>query len=109
MKTEQPILITSVKALTGIPKNVFVSLNGNIADTAHFPLGVSNDSAVAGDIIPVAVNGIVLVQTGATPIAALSPVTSDANGFAVVSADPLLTRGIALDAGNGDLIRILLR
>ncbi|MHB1687825.1 MAG: capsid cement protein [Ignavibacteriaceae bacterium] len=109
MKTEQPILITSVKALTAIPKNVFVSLSGGIADATHLPIGVSNDSTVAGDMIPVAVNGIVLVQTGATPVVALSPVTSDANGLAVVSADPLLTRGIALDAGIGDLIRILLR
>ena len=109
MKTEQPILITSIKAAVDIPKNVFVSLSGNIADATHLPIGVSNDSAIAGDMIPVAVIGIALVQTGATPVTALSPVTSDANGLAIPSTDASLTRGIALDAGENSLIRVLLR
>ena len=109
MKTEQPILITSIKALTDIPQNVFVSLAGNIADATHLPIGVSNDSALAGDMIPVAVNGIVLVHTGAAPVTALSPVTSDANGLAIPSADAPLIRGIALDDGTDSLIRVLLR
>ena|SRR5487761_2021904 len=109
MKTEQPILITSIKAQTDIPKNVFVSLSGNIADATHLPIGISNDSAIAGDMTPVAVNGIVLVKTGATPVTALSPITSDANGLAIPSADSTLTRGIALDDGTDSLIRVLLR
>ncbi len=109
MKTEQPILITSIKAQTDIPQNVFVSITGNISDGTKLPIGISNDSAIAGDMTPVAVNGIVLVKTGATPVTALSPITSDANGLAVSSADAALTRGIALDDGTDSLIRVLLR
>ena len=109
MKTEQPILVTSIKAQTDIPKGVFVSLTGNISDGTKLPIGVSNDSAIAGDMTPVAVIGIVLIKTGATPVTALSPVTSDANGLAVPSADASLTRGIALDDGTNSLIRVLLK
>ena len=109
MKTEQPILITSIKAAEDIPKNVFVSITGNISDGTKLPIGVSNDSAVAGDMTPVAVNGIVLVKTGATPVTALSPVTSDASGLAIPTVDATLTRGIALDDGTDSTIRVLLR
>ena len=109
MKTEQPILITSIKAQTDIPANVFVSLTGNISDGTKLPIGVSNDSVIAGDMTPVAVNGIVLLKTGSTPVTALSPVTSDANGYAIPSADATLTRGIALDDGTDSLIQVLLR
>ena len=109
MKTEQPILITSIKAAVDIPKNIFVSITGNISDGTNLPIGVSNDSAIAGDMTPVAVNGIALVQTGATPVTALTPVSSDANGLAIPSTDASLTRGIALDDGTESIIRVLLR
>ena len=42
MLTEQPILITSIKALADITKNLFVGFDGNLCSANAKALGVSN-------------------------------------------------------------------
>ena len=42
MKTEQPLLITSVKAAANISKNLFIGFDGNLCAANAKALGVSN-------------------------------------------------------------------
>ncbi len=137
MKTEQPILITSIKASANINKNYLVGFDGNLCSANAKPLGVSNANADSGEQLPVVCKGIALVysyttisqgaalvcQTGGkvTPAANFNVVVP--NGSTAVnsnSAQPTLTLsgtvlpqslvGYALDAATGadELIRILL-
>ncbi|HOI31112.1 MAG TPA: DUF2190 family protein [Melioribacteraceae bacterium] len=108
MKTEQPLLITSVTAAASIPKNRFVGFSGNLPSAGAVCLGVSNAETSPGEQMPVTVIGIVLVVAAAT-IAAGDPVESDSAGKAIPKTSGALT-GYALDPGvTGDSIRILLK
>lgn len=82
MKTEQPSLVTSIKASTGLSKNLFVGFNGNLPSANSKPLGVVNADTDAGNMCPVAVSGIVLVKTGSA-VQRGSAVTTNASGKAV--------------------------
>ena len=108
MKTEQPVLITSLKAGSFIPKNFFVGFDGGFCGPGSKALGVSNADTDVSQQLPVTVSGIALVYTN-DAISVGSKVESDSEGKAIpLSAGEL--NGYALDsATEGDqLIRILL-
>ena len=109
MKTEQPILITSVTAQAAISKNLFVGFDGNLCAAAAKSLGVSNAETDQGEELPVMAIGIALVYSGAA-VSAGGPVEANANAKAVpVSAGE--KNGEALDTASGadELIRVLLK
>lgn len=82
MKTEQPLLITSIVASTDLSKNHFVGFDGNLPQANSKPLGVVNADTAAGNLCPVLVNGIALVKSGSV-IQRGSAVTTNASGKAV--------------------------
>ena len=113
MKTEQPRLITSVKAGEDLPKNVFINFAGYKADD-EICLGVCNAGTDLGEEAPVMINGIALVLSSAS-IGQGDYVKPASGGKAVTVigdpyADPAI-RGLALDSASGadELIRVLLR
>ena len=63
MKTEQPILITSIKAAANISKNYLVGFDGNICSNNAKPLGVSNADASTDEQLPLVCKGIALVYS----------------------------------------------
>jgi hypothetical protein len=63
MKTEQPILITSIKAAVNISKNYLVGFDGNICANNAKPLGVSNADTSTDEQLPLVCNGIALVYS----------------------------------------------
>lgn len=111
MKTEQITLITSVVAPVDLStsKNVFVLFDGNINTTGVKSLGVLNDTALLGELAPIAVNGIALVKSGAAITLGVA-VQADASGKAIALAAGTVS-GYALDAATAadQLVRILLR
>ena len=137
MKTEQPILITSVKAAANISKNYLVGFDGNLCSTGAKPLGVSNADASTDEQLPLVCKGIALVysftsipqgsalicQTGGKVAPAANFHAAIPNGSTPVNsnaAQPTLTLsgtvlpqtlvGYALDAATGadEQIRVLL-
>jgi Uncharacterized conserved protein (DUF2190) len=108
MKTEQPILITSVKAAANITKNLFIGFDGDICSANVKSLGVSNADTDADEELPVMAIGIALVYTGAA-VSQGDKIASDASGKAVTFSSGEYN-GYALDASTGadELIRILL-
>jgi hypothetical protein len=110
MKTEQPILITSIKAVSEVDKHRFITAGGTQGTDEFYPLGVSNAATSIGEEIPVICYGIVLVETGAA-LAYSQDVMSDTEGKAIPSTNGNLTRGVALEPSSGanELIRILLK
>ncbi len=82
MLTEQPILITSIKAPADITKNLFVGFDGNLCSANAKALGVSNADTDADEQLPVASVGIALVYSG-NAVSQGDKVASDANGKAV--------------------------
>jgi len=108
MKTEQPILITSIQAPVDITKNLFIGFNGNICSANAKSLGVSNADTDADEQLPVMAVGIALVYSGAA-VSQGNKVASDASGKAVNYSTGDYN-GYALDASTGadELIRILL-
>jgi hypothetical protein len=108
MKTEQPVLITSITAAANIPKNLFVGFNGNLPSAGAVCFGVANADSSTGEQMPVTVIGIAIVTVAAT-IAVGDPVETDATGKAVPKTTGALA-GYALDPGvAGDSIRIILK
>jgi hypothetical protein len=109
MKTEQPILITTVTAQADITKNLFIDFDGSLCSAAAKSLGVSNADTVTDDDLPVMTNGIALIYSGAA-LSAGDPVEADANAKAVTVAAGE-TNGYALDDASGadELIRVLLK
>ena len=113
MKTEQPVLITSIEAAEDLPKNVFVNFAGYKAND-EICLGVCNADTDSGEEAPVTTYGIALVLSSASIGKAdfVKP-TTDGKAVSVIGdpyADPAI-RGLALDIATGadELIRILLR
>ncbi len=110
MKTEQPILITSIKATEDIPKHRVISVDGSLG-TASGPygvLGISNADTKNNEMIPVASLGIVLAETS-TAIPKGNPVYPADDGFIFNQGDGARL-GISLDEATeaGQLIRVLL-
>ena len=137
MKTEQPVLITSIKAAANIVKNYLIGFDGNLCSANAKPLGVSNANANSGEQLPVTCKGIALVYSyqaitqGAALICQTGGKVAPATNFNVVipngstqvnsnAAQPTLTLsgsilpqtivGYALDSASGadELIRVLL-
>ena len=109
MKTEQPILITSVSAAVAISKNLFVGFDGNLCAINAKALGVSNADTAQNEQAPIMANGIALVLSGAA-VSVADKIASDANGKAVTYSTGEIN-GFALDsaAGADELIRVLLK
>ncbi|HSL87606.1 MAG TPA: capsid cement protein [Bacteroidales bacterium] len=110
MKTEQPVLITSIKCeiAEGAVKHRFIRFNGFYGEEGYKSLGVCNANTAFGEMIPVMAKGIAIVETGG-PVNQGSPVESFDDGVALTQTTGPL-EGYALDAasGAGELIRILL-
>ena len=137
MKTEQPSIVTSIKASTDLSKNLFVGFNGNLPAANSKPLGVVNTDTSADNMCPVTVSGIALVKSGSA-IPRGSAITTNALGKAVPASNlsasvpqgtinvlstssfpymqltggvlPQAVAGYALDSASGadQLIRVLL-
>jgi hypothetical protein len=108
MKTEQPLLITSVTAAANLNKHFFIGFSGNLCAANAKALGVSNADTDSGEQLPVATHGIALVTSGAA-VSQGAKVASNGSGKAVTysTGEP---NGYAIDAalGGDELIRILL-
>ncbi len=110
MKTEQPILITSILAPVNLSQNLFVGFDGNLPSADSKTLGVVNANTNSGNYAPVMVQGIALVKSSAA-ISQGSPVTTDASGKVKTVSTTEKINGYALDAATDadQLIRILLK
>ncbi len=108
MKTEQPILITTITAKDKFEKGILIFSNGYIATEGSKPLGVSQTSAEANDLIPLTVQGIALVQI-AFPVAVGEKLQAMDDGYAAPYSGGEIV-GYSLDAASntGDLVRVLL-
>lgn len=107
MKTEQPILITSIKAAAALSKNLFIGFDGSLCDSSAKSLGVCNADTSEAEQAPIMCIGIALVKTSAA-ISLGASVYSDASGLAAASGT--IVEGYALDSASGadELIRVLL-
>ena len=99
MKTEQPLLITSVKAAANISKNLFICFDGNLCAANAKSLGVSNANTDLNEQLPVTAKGIALVYSGGA-ITQGANIASDANAKAVTFSTGEFN-GYALDASTG--------
>jgi hypothetical protein len=110
MKTEQPILITSITAPADLSdkKNLFIGFDGNVCGNGEKALGVLNANTNQGNQAPVMTIGIAIVLSGAA-VAQKDKVQSDANGKAIPFAAGEYN-GRAMDSASGanEPIRILL-
>ncbi len=108
MKTEQPILITSIVAAADLSQNLFIGFDGNVCGNGKKAIGASNSETDLGEMAPLAAIGIALVLSGAA-VSVEDKIQSDANGKAITFSSGE-ANGYALDAATGadELIRILL-
>jgi hypothetical protein len=110
MKTEQPILITSIKANQDFTnsKNIFLWFDGNACSNGAKALGVLNANTAQYEQAPVIVSGIALVLSGAA-VSLGAKLQSNASGKAITFASGE-ANGYALDAASGadELIRVKL-
>lgn len=110
MKTEQPILITSLVAGSDLSakQNLFISFNGTVCSAGAKPLGVLNANTNLGEQAPLACIGIALVYSGAA-ISMADKLQCDAAGKAITYSSGAVA-GYALDAATGadELIRVFL-
>lgn len=111
MKTEQPILITTVEANADLSsaKNKFISVSGILSSMDDIPLGVLAANTDLGEQAPVIAAGIALVYTAASILQG-AQVQCDDNGLVSSKSSGDMV-GIALDAASGanELIRVLLK
>jgi hypothetical protein len=108
MKTEKPILVTSIAAAGAeLVRHRFVGFNGAVCAAAAKALGVCDVETAVGNQAPVKVTGEILVEAGAA-IAAGAEVESDATGRAITKAAGV-SNGFARDAAGaaGEIIRIV--
>jgi hypothetical protein len=108
MKTEQPILITSIVAKVNLAKNLFIGFDGDICGNAAKALGVCNAETDLGEQAPVTAKGIALVLSG-NSITQGDKIQSDASGKAITFSSGE-ANGFALDAATGadEAIRVML-
>jgi len=111
MKTEQPILITSITASGNsgatISKNLLIGFTGVVLANGAKQFGVCNADTSINEQAPIMCIGIALVKTSAA-ISLGASVYSSAVGLAAPSGT--IVEGYALDASSGtdELIRVLL-
>jgi len=110
MKTEQPILITSILASADLSakQNLFIGFDGAVCGSGIKPLGSLNANTNSGEMAPVVCAGIALVYSGAA-VSVGAKLQSNAAGKAITYASGAVA-GYALDAsiGTDELIRVLL-
>jgi len=108
MKTEQPILITSIEAAEDLSQNLFIGFDGNVCGNGKKSFGVCNAETDSGEQAPLMSVGIALVLSGAA-VSVEDKIQSDANGKAITFSSGE-ANGYALDAASGadELIRIKL-
>ena len=108
MKTEQPILITSILAAVDLSKNLFIGFNGNVCGDGNKALGVCNAETDSGEQAPLIAKGIALVLSG-NAVSIADKIQSDANGKAIRFSSGE-ANGYAIDSclAADELIRILL-
>lgn len=106
MKTEQPILTTSILAAAALTGKRFVTTAGAVPAAGAKVIGVANANYDIGEQAGVGVLGIFLVESGAA-VAADATVESDAAGRAITLAAGVAC-GRALDAAAaaGEFIRV---
>jgi len=107
-KLYKPLLIDSITAKAYLPKQRFVGFDGNICAAGAKALGICDVETDANQQAPVAVSGILLIET-ASAITQGYKICSDSNGKAVQVAGAEEVNGYALDTASnaGDIIRIL--
>lgn len=107
MKTQQPILTTSITATADLTRLRLVGLDGGVAAAGAKALGPAEVDADAGEQAAVNVLGVLLVEAGGV-IAAGAEVEVGADGKAITLAAGI-SNGYALDAAaaDGDVIRIV--
>ena len=107
-KTYKPLLIDSVKAVSNLKQHRFVGLDGNVCQAGAKAYGVCDVETDAEQYTPVAVLGILLIETGGA-ITIGAEVTSDAEGKAVAVTGSEKVNGYALDESttSGEIIRIV--
>lgn len=107
MKTEQPILMTTVIAAAALTAQRFVTTVGAVPAAGAKVLGVCNASYDIGESAGVGVLGIFAVEAGAA-VAVDSQVQTDAQGRAI-TLDTGVDCGRALDVASaaGQMIRIV--
>ena len=110
MKTEQPILITSIKAAADFSnsKNIFIGFDGNVCGNGKKALGVLDANTALGEQAPLTSVGIKLVLSGAA-VSIEDKLQSDANDKAMTFSSSEVN-GYAIDAATGadELIRVKL-
>jgi len=94
MKTEQIILMSSIKLTTDLTKNLFVGFDGNLCSADSKAFGVVNADTIAGEIAPIAVAGIALVYSGAA-ISVGANVKSNSDGKAIAATNLEVTSDIS--------------
>ena len=73
MKTEQPVLITSVKSAANITKNLFVGFDGNLCAANAKALGVANADTDINEQLPVMSSGAILSAGGRSILRTTTP------------------------------------
>lgn len=106
MKTEQPLLTTTVQATAALKGRRFATTAGAVPAAGAKVLGVANADYEIGEQAGVGVLGIFVVEAGAA-VAIDADVQSDALGRAITLAAGVKT-GVALDAAAaaGVFIRV---
>lgn len=106
-KLYKPLLIDSIKVTVEVEKQRFIGFDGNYCTEGAKALGVSDVETKAKQFAPVAVTGILLVQT-AGAVTKGSKIASDANGFAVAFTTGE-SNGYSLDdaVASGETIRLV--
>lgn len=107
MKTQQPVLTTSMVAVEDLPRYHFANFTGSLCGAGDKAFGIVEADTAADNVAPINVLGICLVTSGAA-LAAGDLVESDAQGRAVTLATGL-ANGTALDAATtaGEIIRVV--
>lgn len=109
MKTEQPVLITSIAAGADLAYTKrFVSVAGVYSSISTAPLGVLNAVVDSGEMASLIVSGIALMEAGGSITAGVD-VTAGTNGKVITNVDGKVA-GIAIDTAStdGDIIRVKL-
>ena len=110
MKTEQPILLTSITTTEAVTKNLIIAVDGSLCDATEVPLGVINADTASGEEAPVCVEGIALVTSGAAVVIGVLLKSDAASKAITTTTNDKLVIGKALDAASAadELIRVKL-
>ena len=106
-KLYKPLLIDSIQALQDLPKQRFVTFEGEVTSVGEKAYGICDVETEEGQFAPVGITGILLIEAGGE-ITVGAEVTSDSEGKAIVIGENQKSNGFSLDAGtSGDVIRIV--